>query len=242
MTLDNQNPGSARWPERPRTSRFHPWQWLVAFLVGCFVTFAGVTVVNGRLPFPVPSPTPTPTVTPLPLPDDAWAKSTATALPVSVTPPGSTLSLGAAGQVEIALGENLLALASVSAEAPTLAPEADQKVLLEAVPQLTGMSVYYYRVRVTKVSGAPMAGAELAPLFDALTSDGKAVQRFTIVDWKKCESVPAPANIDQDGTEVSLCFAAAVPTDGLTPSGVRFSQSGGPYDASKGTAVSWMPQ
>jgi len=242
MSVDNQNHVSARWPERPQNRRFHPWQWLIAFLLGCAVTLAGITVSNGRLPFPVPTPTPTPTVTPLPLPDDAWATSTSTALPVSVTPPGTTLALGSPGQVEIALGDNLLALASVVAEAPSLAPESDQNVLRAAVPELTGMSVYYYYVRVTKVSGTLLAGAELAPLFDAVTGDGHVVQRFTIVDWKKCESVPAPADIDKPATEVTFCFAAATPTDGLIPAGVRFSQKGGPYDASRGTAVTWMPQ
>jgi len=101
------------------------------------------------------------------------------------------------------------------------------------------MSVYYYRVNVSRLTDTKLAGVELAPLFDAITGDGLTLQRFTILDWRACAAGPLPQQIDEPSTEVALCFAAAVPDGGLVPAGVRFSQAGGPYDALSQTGVTW---
>ena len=227
-------------PRGLRVTRAQLLPALVGFLAGIVVLFGVLTMWNGALPIPIPSPTPTPTLTPLPLPDDAWASVTDATQTVAVTAPGTTVQLGTAAQVEIATGGESRALISVTADAPTLAPAADFAVIRQAVPQLAGMNVYYVRVAVSKVSGDPLAGVDLTTVFTGVTADRQIVQRLTLVDWRKCAGGVLPAEIDTAGTTANLCLAVAVPVNGLTPAGVLFSQSGGPYDVSRNTAVTWL--
>ena len=208
--------------------------------VGIALTFGGLTLINGEIPLPLP--TPTPTVTPQILPSEAWAQATAPALPVSVTPPATKLVLGEAGQVELALGKGLSALISLTAGTPTQASDADLKILRKVTPQLTGMNVFYLPITVTKVAGDPLSGVMLDPVIFGVTSDNIVVQQLTIVDWRACRAGPLPAAIDQPGSAVTLCFAAAAATDAPAAAGIEFSQSGGPYDAAKDTAISWLPK
>ena len=216
-------------------------QWLIAFILGGVTVFALLTLANGKLPVPVPMPTPSPSVTPFVIADDAWASVPNPALPVSVVAPGSTLPIAQPAQVEIALGAGKLALISVVADAPSVAPDEDQVILRKAVPQLDGMETFYFRVHVTKVAGDALAGVDLRNVFEALTDDRHVVQKLTLVDWRKCDSTVLPADIDTENVTATLCFAAAAPASGLIPVGVQFSQPGGPYDTSVGTAVYWLP-
>ena len=210
--------------------------------VGIALTFGGLILINGQIPLPLPTPTPTPTVTPQILPSEAWAQATATALPVSVTPPATKLVLGDAGQVELALGKGLSALISLTAGTPVPASDADLKVLRKVTPQLTGMSVFYLPITVTKVAGSPLSGVMLGPVIFGVTRDGVVVQQLTIVDWRACRGGPLSAAIDQSGTAVTLCFAAATAAEAPAVAGIVFSQAGGPYDVAKGTAISWLPK
>lgn len=219
-------------------SAFH---WLLAFILGGIVTFGTLTLWNGEFPIPVTTPTPTPTVTPISIPSGAWATATQTAMPVSVSQPGSTVKFGDSAQIQIALGDGQLSLISVSADAPLLASDADQTILLKSVPQLDGMSVYYLRVYISKVTGDPLAGADLTTLFEAVTQQRQPLQRLLLSDWRKCSGTMLPSDIDTIGTTATLCFAAAAPTEGLVPAGIQFSQSGGPYEAAQGTSIAWLP-
>lgn len=215
---------------------------LVGGLVaGAAIMFASLTVVNGDIPLPQTASTPTPTTTPRPLPRTAWAEATNTALPVSVTPPGTRLALGEPGQVEVALGKGLSALVSITANTPVAAKHEDLAVLRKVNRQLAGMSVYYLPVTVSKVAGDPLAGALLDTLISGVTADNVALQRLTLVDWRACSSGPLPSTIDEPGVAVSLCFAAASAGKENPAVGIEFSQPDGPYNAGLGTAISWLP-
>lgn len=216
-------------------------QWLLAFIAGGVAVFVLLTLANGKLPVPLPTPTSTPSATPSVITDDAWASVPNPALPVSVVAPGSTVTLAQPAQVEIALGSGKLALINVVVDAPTLAPDDDQAILRKAVPQLDGMEAFYFQVHVTKVAGDALAGADLGNVFDAVTDQRHIIQKLTLVDWRKCDRTALPAEIDTENVTATLCFAAAAPASGLTPAGVQFSQSGGPYDAAAGTAIVWLP-
>jgi len=215
---------------------------LVGGLVaGAVIMFASLTLVNGDVPLPGLSSTPTPSVTPVALPRTAWAEATNTAMPVSVTPPGTHLNLGESGQVEVALGKGLSALVNVTPGTPVAASDTDLAVLRKVTPQLAGMSVYYLPVTITKVAGDPLAGVLLDPLFAGVTAKNVPLQRLTLLDWRKCSSGPLPGTIDEPGTAVSLCFAAASADKGNPAVGIEFSQPDGPYNAGLGTAVIWLP-
>ena len=210
-------------------------------LVGAAAMFGALTFINGDLPVPYAVATPTPSVTPRPLPGTAWAEATATALPVSVVAPGTTLTLGEPAQVELALGDGRSALVSITPTAPTPASAANLAVLRKATPQLAGMTVYYLPLAITKVAGDSLTGVELSTVIFAVTASHVQLQQLTIVDWRACSGGPLPATIDDPGTEVKLCFAAASADAANPAAGVEFSQPGGPYDAGLGTAVSWLP-
>jgi hypothetical protein len=204
--------------------------------------FGSLTFVNGDFPLPPTTSSPTPSVSPRPLPGTAWAEATTTALPVSVTPPGTLLTLGEPGQVELALGKGLSALVSIEPGDPVAASDADLSVLRKVTPQLAGMSVYYLPVTVTKAAGYPLAGVLLDTVIFGVTADNVPLQRLTLIDWRACAGGPLPSTIDNPGVTVSLCFAAAS-ADGAKPAvGFQFSQPDGPYNAGLGTAVSWLPR
>lgn len=211
-------------------------------VVGAAAMFGALTLITGDLPVPFASATPTPSVTPQALPGTAWAEATATALPVSVVAPGTTLSLGDPAQIELALGKGRSALISVTPGAPTLASESDLAILRKVTPQLAGMSVYYLPLTVTKVAGDSLAGVQLSTVMYGVTATTVPLQQLTLVDWRACSGGPLPVTIDDPGTEVTLCFAAASADASHPAVGLEFSQPGGPYDAGTGTAVSWLPR
>ena len=229
------------------TSRRHPQALTVALVaigsvvVGAAGMFGALTFINGELPVPFAHTTPTPSITPRPLPGTAWAEATATALPVSVVAPGSKITLGKPAQVELALGKGRSALVSITPTAPRPASASDLAVLRKATPQLAGMTVYYLPLRVMKVAGDSLAGVDLSPVIFGVTTTNVPLQRLTIVDWRACSGGPLPTTIDDPGTEVTMCFAAASGEGANPAAGVEFSQPGGPYDAGMGTAVSWLP-
>ena len=229
-------------PARPRRRRVAvSFAVIGSMIFGAAAMFGALTLVNGELPVLRTAPTPTPSITPRPRPRTAWAESTAAAIPVSVTAPGSVLAIGDSGQVELALGGGLSALVRITPGAPVAAPESDLLVLRRVTPQLTGMSVFYLPATVTKVAGDSLAGIELGTVIFGLTASNVPLQRLTIVDWRACSGDPLPTIIDDTGTEVSVCFAAAAAVAADPAAGVQFSQPGGPYEAGLGTAVSWLP-
>jgi len=209
-------------------------------VAGAVITFVSLTFVNGDIPLPRTTASPTPSVSPRLLPNTAWAEATNTAVPVSVTPPGTRLNIGEAGQVELALGKGLSALVSIAPGAPVAAREADLVVLRKVTPQLAGMSVYYLPVTVTKVAGDPLAGVLLDPLISAVTGKDVTLQRLTLIDWRACAGGPLPATIDDPGVSVSLCFAAASAESAEPAVGIQFSQPDGPYNAALGSAITWL--
>lgn len=210
----------------------------VGAVVGVAILFGALTAINGRLPLPLPSPRPSPTPTPWPLPASAWTD--VTPAPVSEsTPPGTVLAFGNPAQLEIATGGGARALVRITASAPVTASTRDLGILAKADPQLDGMSVYYLPVTIEKLAGATLAGLEPGSLFQGVTGSGLALQSLTITDWKPCSQAPLPAAIDQPGNKVSVCLAAAAARGAPAATTTRFTQAGGPYDASSGTAVIW---
>jgi hypothetical protein len=229
-------------PSRPTRATTIVLSLAGGLVAGAVIMFGSLTLVNGDFPLPPTTSSPTPSVSPRPLSGTAWAEATATALPVSVTPPGSRLVLGEPGQVELALGNGLSALMSINPGAPVAASEADVAVLRRVTPQLAGMSVYYLPVTVTKVAGSPLAGVLLDTVIFAVTADNVPLQRLTLVDWRACSNSPLPETIDEPGTTASLCFAAAAADSAKPAVGIQFSQPDGPFSAGLGTAVSWFPR
>jgi hypothetical protein len=104
------------------------------------------------------------------------------------------------------------------------------------------MSVFYLPVTITKVAGYPLAGVLLDTVIFGVTADNVPLQRLTLVDWRACSTGPLPETIDEPGTTVSLCFAAAAADSAKPAVGVQFSQPDGPFSAGLGTGVSWFPR
>lgn len=205
--------------------------------LGAVAMFGSLYAVNGRVPLPTPTPTPTPT--PRQVPSDAWA-TMPTNIPVAVSTPGTSYAFGAPAQVEVALGTGKHSLVSIAAGTPVVAPEHDLEVLVKTTPQLAGMTVTYIPLTVTKVAGDGLAGVELGPLFWGVSDTGFTMQQLTIRDWRPCSVNPLDASIDTPGTSVTTCVAVAAAKSAPGIAKVRFSQSGGPYDAANGTAVVWQ--
>jgi hypothetical protein len=221
---------------RRRARRF-PTALVVVALAGVAVGIAGTLLLPRLLP-PASTPAPsipttsaTPTTTPVPLPTNT-----------ALTPPGTKLALGKPGTVQLATGPGHTAVVTLTPSSPVPASAAEMDALRTSVPQLAGMRVFFTQVQLTKVSGDPLAGVDLAPVLQSITRDGVAVTGLPIANWARCGALTLTPDVDSPGQfqQVCLASAASAAPDSLVPAGLRFTQPGGPYTPAT-SGVTWMP-
>lgn len=227
---------------------------LAAGLVGGMLVGAALTVatlmllpanlldtLRGDLPDAAPVVDTTASPTPTPLPTDAWP-DTDTALPIDVTQPGTVVAVGDPAIVQLAGADGARTLVELTVTTIEPAPDKDQRTLREAAPLLTGQTVYYARLSGRWVAGDPLNSTAVGGLFTMLDTAGTRIPSLTLLDWRACESPSTPVDFNSAPEPTDWCIAAASPTAGLVPVGVRFSQPGGPYDSPDVDAgVRWTP-
>lgn len=183
----------------------------------------------------------TPSPSPTPLPTAEWPDAD-TAVEFEVTQPGAVVALGEPARLLLASASGDRAVVEVTTLTVEPAPTKDQRALRDAAPALTGQTVYYARLSARWLDGDAVNSASVADLFTLISADGTAIPSLTLLDWRPCESPATPGDFDTETEPTSWCVAAASPTDGLVPVGLRFSQPGGPYDSPTADAgVRWTP-